>query len=138
MNDAVLKNVITHCRNLEHWEIWTHHQSSLELLKSFDDLKQPNVLLKSLKIYLDTDDHSGITSNIWAARFSVIFPNLNTFGILCCCSKTPPNEDSSPCPKFEINSVDIPANVERLLIEIPSDGNWLKNSNVWNFRFVFQ
>lgn len=148
VNDKVVKNVITHCRNLKHWKVWVHScnpfsskSSGIESIKPFDDLVKQKVIRKRLETFEVHIDNKSLWASIIKKIF-VIFPNLKTFGALCWCSNGTLNYlDSSTRPVFAFTRIDKcikSANVERLLFDIPSDGHWLKNSSIWNLRFVFQ
>lgn len=151
VGEKVLKNVIIHCRNLKHLEMRWHvcdslksMLSGLESMKPFEELIKENVIHNKLETFMVHIDNKSIWASIIEKIF-VIFPNLKTFGALYCCSKDhirdDPQLDSTRPVIFTSTPVDkcqIFANVERLLIDLPSDGPWLKNPFVWNLRFVFQ
>lgn len=167
VEDEIVKNVITRCQNLKHLEVWVCSREAsyspqwmaegvVKLMKTFEELVKQKIIhnqLECLTVYVDFNcksdpsevfiDDKSIWDSIIESIF-VIFPKLKTLGTLCSCSNNPPNysvTSTSICPIFPFTPVDecyIPVNVERLLIGIPSDGDWLKNSSLWNLRFVFQ
>lgn len=126
-----------------------------ELIELFEELTEEKVIregLETFKLYVDfdcRDRNSRVYINsrgVWASlikQLFEIFPHLKTLGALCYCSSVPPFYlIPSPCQAvFAFTLSDdclISASVERLVIDIPSDGHWLKNSSVWNLRFVSQ
>lgn len=150
ITNKTIKNVIIYCENLKYWSLYTNIEVNDRLrhtVKVFYDLLEAKIIrirLETFKIFLHDDP-------IWSSVMEIIFqifPNIKKFITNCWCTENinrvnSPLYSTNEFTKFATwNRIDKwikPSLVEKLYIDIPNHGHWLKYAALFsNFRLVLK